>query len=79
MKNGMIFAGIGFELMGVVFGSYYVGNIIDQKLQTNGLAMTAFILLGTAGWFIHLLFLLKRFSPPPSRPDIHDKKNDTNP
>ena len=63
MKNkGIIFAGIGFELVGLILGAVYIGGILDEKLKLNGLGISAAIILVFASWLWHLIILLKKFS-----------------
>lgn len=61
MKKYLIFASIGFELVGIVIASIYLGQIIDKTYQTRGLALIALMFIGLASWLIHVLLLLRRF------------------
>jgi len=60
MKKYIIFAGIGFELVGIMMAAIYLGQIIDQSYQTKGLALVALMFIGLASWLIHVIVLLKK-------------------
>lgn len=60
-KKGLIFIGLGFELVGLIMATLYVGRLIDETYGWSGLGVASMVLLGTAGWFYHLIILLKRF------------------
>jgi F0F1-type ATP synthase assembly protein I len=60
-NKGIVFAGLGFELVGVVLACLYFGQLIDKIYGWGGFGVALMIVLGTAGWFFHLIILLKRF------------------
>lgn len=60
-NKAIIFVGLGFELVGIVLASMYIGQKIDQIYGWGGLGVALMIFLGTGGWFYHLVILLKRF------------------
>ncbi len=61
MKNKpVLFVGMGFELLGIVFACVYVGTLLDKIWNTNGLMMAGTTILGMAGWFYHLIVMLKK-------------------
>lgn len=61
MKKYLIFASIGFELVGIMVGSIYLGQAIDKTYQTKGLALIALMFIGLASWLTHVILLLRRF------------------
>jgi F0F1-type ATP synthase assembly protein I len=61
MKKYLIFTSIGFELVGIMVASIYLGQIIDKTYQTKGLALIALMFIGLASWLIHVILLLRRF------------------
>jgi F0F1-type ATP synthase assembly protein I len=61
MNKGMVFIGVGFELVAVVLAGIYVGQAIDKWFGSNGIATMLLMLLMLAGWFVHLFVLLKKF------------------
>ena len=71
MKKGIVFLGIGFELVAMCLGGYYLGEIIDQRMGTKNTASTYLILALLVSWFVHLFYLLRKFEkenekPPPA-------------
>jgi hypothetical protein len=59
MKGGMAFIGIGFELVGVVLASLYIGTVLDAHFQgLRGMGVPGAVLLGSIGWFVHLFYLV---------------------
>jgi F0F1-type ATP synthase assembly protein I len=61
MKKYLIFASIGFELVGIMVASIYLGQTIDKAYQTKGLALIALMFIGLASWLTHVILLLRRF------------------
>ena len=61
MKSGLVFAGMGFQLVGLILAAVYIGGIIDKSLNSGGLGIAIMIIAVLIGWFVHLLFLLKKF------------------
>lgn len=60
MKKYLVFISIGFELVFAVLISTYLGDIIEKKYETKGLATMAIVFIVLAGWFIHIYYLLKK-------------------
>lgn len=60
MNSGLKFAGIGFELAGLIAGASVLGQFLDEKYQQKGIFTVILILLAFVGWIIRLLKLLKK-------------------
>lgn len=60
-NNGIVFFGIGFELMALCIGGYLLGNYIDDYYGWKNTASTYLVLVLMIGWFMHLIYLLRRF------------------
>lgn len=60
MKKYLIFAGMGFELVGLILGAYFVGNHFDNKYQTNGLIFVGLSFAGLIGWLVRVIWLINR-------------------
>lgn len=61
MDKGLIFMGIGFELVTLCAGGIYVGQLIDKKMGWQGTATLGLILAFLVLWFVHLFFLIQKF------------------
>ena len=61
MNKGIVFMAMGFELGAIVIGALFLGKIIDDTYQLNGLGTLILIFLVMGGWFYHLYILLKKF------------------
>ncbi len=61
MNKGLVFMGMGFELLGLVLGGYYLGDTIDRYFSWPGYGVAGLIVICMIGWMFHLIFLLKRF------------------
>ena len=72
MNKGVVFLGIGFELIALCIGGYVLGDYIDHHYGWKNLASTYLVLILLISWFIHLIYLLRRFeadddqTPPPA-------------
>lgn len=60
MKKYIIFASIGFELVGLIIGCFYLGQYLDQKYQTKGLAFVGLTFAALIGWLWRVIWLLRR-------------------
>jgi len=61
MNRGIVFVGIGFELVSMCVGGFFIGQWIDREMGWRVAATTTLTLMLLVGWFIHLIVLLKRF------------------
>lgn len=59
MNKYLVFAGVGFELIGFIVVSVYLGEYLETKYPTKGLWVAGLILLSLVGWMIHLMYMLK--------------------
>lgn len=60
MNKGVAFLGMGFEMVGVCMGGYYLGQYIDAYMGWNQSSAYLIVLL-LVGWFVHFIILIKRF------------------
>jgi len=60
MSKYIVFASIGFELVGLILGCYYLGDYLDQKYQTKGLIFVGLTILALVGWMVRVVWLLRR-------------------
>lgn len=58
----MVFVGVGFEAVGVVLASIWLGELLDATFQMKGLFTILLSFVGLGGWFAHIIFLLKRLN-----------------
>lgn len=61
-KPYLLFAGIGFELVGLVVLAFFLGRWIGEMTGLGGLPIGLCILLSFIIWFVHLLFLIRKVS-----------------
>lgn len=61
MSKYIVFASIGFELVGLILGCYFLGNFLDEKYQTKGLIFVGLTILALIGWLVRVIWLLQRF------------------
>ena len=60
-KKGLVFAGMGFELAGLIVGGLYLGKHLDDTYNLKGLATAGMAFTVLAGWLVHLVILIKSF------------------
>lgn len=69
---------MGFELVGLILGCFYLGQYLDQKYQTKGLIFVGLAFASLIGWLWRVIWLLRRMqkeedeaeskpNPPPTR------------
>jgi F0F1-type ATP synthase assembly protein I len=59
MNKYIVFAAMGFELVGIMIGCLFLGQWMDHRFGTKGLAMIGFSVLGLAGWLVHVIQMAK--------------------
>jgi len=74
MNRYIIFASIGFELVGLIVGCFYLGQYIDQKYQTKGLAFVGLSVAALIGWLVRVIWLLKRIQQEDDEKEESSKK-----
>jgi hypothetical protein len=61
MKKGLVFLGMGFELLGLILGGLYLGQTIDKVMNWPGYGVAGVVICCLVSWLIHLIFMLKKF------------------
>ena len=59
--KGIVFLGIGFELVAMCLGGHYLGEFIDAHYGWKAVASTYLVLALLIAWFLHLFYLLRKF------------------
>ena len=52
---------MGFELVGLILGSYYLSQYLDQKYQSKGLIFVGLSFACLIGWLVRVIWMLRRF------------------
>jgi preprotein translocase subunit Sss1 len=60
MKATLKFMGIGFELVGIVLASLYLGTLLDEHFLWGGFGVAGVLLIGTVGWIVHVVYWLMK-------------------
>jgi hypothetical protein len=61
MGKYLVFGSIGFELVGLVLGCYYLGQFLDERYQTKGLIFVFLTFFALIAWLVRVVWMLKRF------------------
>ena len=61
-RKYVVFAGMGFELVGFMIVALYLGQEIDERYGTNGLAIAGLSMAALVAWMWHLIVLTKNVS-----------------
>lgn len=61
MNRGAVFLGMGFEMVGLCMGGYYLGGFVDSYMGWETKSAGIIVLLLLIGWFCHLFILVKKF------------------
>ncbi len=59
MNKYIVFAGVGFELVGLIVASVYLGEYLEGKTPSKGLWVAGLILVSLVGWLVHVVAMLK--------------------
>lgn len=77
MKKYIIFASIGFELVGLIIGCFYLGQFLDQKYQTKGLIFVGLTFAALIGWLWRVIWLLRQMQKIEEKEEAEASKYDT--
>ncbi len=47
--------------MALCVGGYFLGEFVDQQMGWKSVVSTYLVLVLMIGWFMHLIYLLRRF------------------
>lgn len=62
MGKYLVFGSMGFELVGLILGAYYIGGYFDRKYGTDGVIFVVLSFVGLIGWLIQIILLLQKFA-----------------
>lgn len=54
------FIAMGFELVGLILASLYLGQWIDQSYSSTPWATLGLVVVGVVGWMIHIFVLIRQ-------------------
>ncbi|KYG66719.1 hypothetical protein AZI86_06655 [Bdellovibrio bacteriovorus] len=77
MKRYIIFASIGFELVGLIVGSYYLGQTLDEKYQTNGLIFVGLSFACLIGWLTRVIWMIRRIQKEDEKEEAKNPPSNT--
>jgi F0F1-type ATP synthase assembly protein I len=60
-KQGLVFLGVGIELVALTVGMGYLGMFLDETWETQPTFMVAGLILGAALGLYHFIRLASRF------------------
>ncbi|XGC80874.1 AtpZ/AtpI family protein [Bdellovibrio bacteriovorus] len=75
IKNYIIFASMGFELVGLIIGCFYLGQYLDQKYNSKGLIFVGLSFAALIGWLWRVIWLLRRMQKNEEKQDTESKKS----
>jgi hypothetical protein len=73
MNRYIIFASIGFELVGLIVGCFYLGQYLDAKFNTGGMAFVGLSVACLIGWLVRFIWLFQRIENQDEEADKHKK------
>lgn len=62
MKKYLVFVGMGFELIGIVLASLWVGMWIETQKPMKNLWPVFLVFIGLSAWFFRVVRLLKHMN-----------------
>ncbi len=74
MGKYLVFGSMGFELVGLILGAYYLGNYLDQKYGADGLYFVILSFVVLIAWLIQIILLLQRFAKQDEEAEKAEKK-----
>jgi len=59
-RRGIVFVGIGFELVAFILAAIFIGGFVENKYPSDGLWHAGFIILAFILWIIQVIVMLKK-------------------
>ncbi len=60
-KNpALAFVAMGFELVGLLLASLYLGQWLDETYKTSPWFTLGLVVVGVVGWMLHIFLLIKQ-------------------
>jgi len=59
-KQITIFAGLGFEIISLMFGSVIIGRVLDSYFETRGISVISMVILSFCLWIYHVIVMSKK-------------------
>ena len=72
-KSGLVFIVLGAEAVIILLGCIFLGQKVDEALNTQGKALIFMVILGLIGWFVHLAVLLHQYAQKTKAKKRHNK------
>lgn len=60
MKKYLIFMSMGFEIVGLILGSYFIGIELDKKYNTDGLIFVGLSFACLIGWLVRVIWMINK-------------------
>ena len=60
MQKGLVFAGLGMEIIGMMWGSVVLGQVIDEYFGLNNVAMVVLMFSAFFVWVVHIVVMAKK-------------------
>jgi hypothetical protein len=61
-SKGVAFVAVGFELVGLMLGSLFIGQKIDKYYGWPGWALTGLSMLALAGWLTRVVYMAQKMT-----------------
>ncbi len=52
---------MGFELVALILGCFYISQYLETKYPSRGLIFVGLVFVSLIGWLIRVIWLLKKF------------------
>lgn len=59
--KGLVFAGLGMEIIGMMIGSVFIGQEIDKLVGWPGYSVIVLVLASFGVWVWHIIAISKKF------------------
>lgn len=59
-KQMTVFAGLGFEVISLMFGSVIIGRVLDNYFGTRGPAVISLVIMSFCLWIYHVIVMSKK-------------------
>lgn len=60
MTKYLVFLSIGFELVGLMLASYFIGPAIDKTFSLHNVGFLVLSIISLIGWLVRVIWLLQR-------------------
>jgi ATP synthase protein I len=72
-KGSAAYVSLGFELVGLIVASVFIGRYLDQRFGWPGWGVASGVIIGFIGWIVHVYVVVQRLAKAEDSGDMNEE------